>query len=392
MRFGRASLNEWPLDPGVTYLNHGTVGVTPVRVLEEQRSIREHVERAPAQVLLREQSGLAGARTGQPSRVREAAAVVAAFVGARAGDVVFVDNVSAGINAVLRSLTFAPGDEVLMIDHAYGAVANAARFATRRAGATLRTVPVPYPRFSADALISAVGAAITPQTRLAIFDHITAESALVLPVAALAAGCHARGVPVLVDGAHAPGVLALDVPALGADWYAANLHKWACAPRGCGFLWASEPAQDDLHPTVISWGLDQGFTTEFDWVGTRDLSGWLSAPAGLAYLTGRGIDDAWAYCHQLALDGASLLADEWGTALPFHSADVGFMATVPAPESCGTEAGDAVRLRDHLLFQHAIEVQVHAGGGRVWVRISAQTYNELDDVARLAKAVTRAAK
>jgi isopenicillin-N epimerase len=387
MRTGRSCLDEWPLDPDVTYLNHGTVGVTPRRVLDVQRAIRDRVERAPAQILLREQSGLTGARSGRPSAVREAAAVVAEFVGASASDLVFVDNSTTGINGVLRSLTFSPGDEVLMLDHAYGAITNAVRHIAGQAGATIQTVRVPYPPFSPIALLAAVAKAITPRTTLALFDHITAESAVILPVAALAGVCREAGVRVLIDGSHAPGVLQLNVPALGVDWYVANLHKWACAPRGCGFLWAHESAQMGLHPAVISWGLNQGFVAEFDWVGTRDLSGWLAAPAGLAYLRDRGIDDAWTYNHTLACDGASLLADAWRTELPAAPEDVGFMATVATPEACGSDAADAVRLRDRLLFDHSIEVQVHAGGGRVWVRISAQVYNDLDDVARLSKAV-----
>ncbi|MEQ1731344.1 MAG: aminotransferase class V-fold PLP-dependent enzyme, partial [Vicinamibacterales bacterium] len=352
-----------------------------------QRQIRDAVERAPAQSLLRRQSGLSGARDRRTSQVREAAAEVAAFVGARPDDLVFVDNVTAGINAVLRSLTLEPGDEVLLTDHGYGAIANAVRLIAGQRGVIVNTVRVPYPDYSPGALLAAVARAIVPRTRLAIVDHVTAESALVFSIDELVGVCQASGVRVLIDGAHAPGVLPLDVPAIGADWYAANLHKWACAPRSCGFLWASESAQLDLHPPVISWGLDQGFTAEFDWVGTRDLSGWLAAPEGLAFLRDRGIDEAWTYNHGLAWQGAQLLAEAWRTEIPATEASIGFMATVPVPESFGGQPSDAIRLRDALLFDHGIEVQVHAGHGRVWVRISAQTYNDLDDVVKLSDAV-----
>jgi len=387
MPFGRESLHEWPLDPAVTYLNHGTVGVTPLRVLEAQRKIRDAAERAPSQVLLREQSGLEGARHERPSAVRDAAAVVARFVGAKPDDLVFVDNATTGVNAVLRSIRFEPGDEVLITDHGYGAVANAARLIARQAGASVTTVTVPYPEFSPEALVDAVASVLSSRTRLAIVDHVTSQSALILPVAAVAALCRSRGVRVLVDGAHAPGVLPLDIPSLGVDFYSANLHKWACVPRSCGFLWASEAAQVDLHPAVISWGLDKGFAAEFDWVGTRDFSPWLAAPAGIALLQARGIDAVWSYNHGLAWRGASLLADAWETKIPASESQIGFMATVPAPPSFGGEATSATRLRDALLFDHGIEVQVHAGYGRVWVRISAQVYNDLDEVRRLAEAV-----
>ena len=150
---------------------------------------------------------------------------------------------------------------------------------------------VPYPAFDRQALVDSVAAAITPRTRIAVLDHITSESALIFPLAELAAVCRARNVRVLVDGAHVPGVLPLDIPSLGVDWYTANLHKWACAPRSCGFLWVHPARQAGLHPPVISWGLDLGFTAEFDWVGTRDPSSWLAAPAGIAFLRDLGWDD-----------------------------------------------------------------------------------------------------
>lgn len=393
MGFGRACLDEWPLDPAITYLNHGTVGVTPLRVLRAQQRMRDEVERAPAQRLLRSQSGLVGERhRAQTTEIRAAAAVLAAFVGARAEDLVFIDNVTTGISAVLRSLTIAAGDEIVLTDHAYGAVTRAVHFLAGQGDAAVRTVHLPYPQFSRAATIEAIVSALSDRTRLVVLDHITAESALILPVAEVARVCRDRGIRVLVDGAHAPGVLPLDLPALGVDWYAANLHKWACAPRSCGFLWATPSAQADLHPPVISWGLDQGFAAEFDWVGTRDLSPWLAVPDALAYLTERNVEAAWRWNHGLAWEGASLLADAWGTVVPAGEPDIGFMATVPAPASLGTDATDAVRLRDALLFDHAIEVQVHAAYARVWVRISAQVYNERGDVERLAAAVLACAR
>jgi isopenicillin-N epimerase len=389
MTFGHAMLPDWPLDPAVTYLNHGTVGVTPRRVLAAQQAIRDQMERGPSQFLLREVSGLAGVPVPRPSRLREAAGQIAAFVGARAGDLVFVDNATTGANAVLRSMAFEPGDEILLTDHAYGAIARLAQFVARERGARVRTVPVPYPRFDPGALVDAVAAAIGPRTRVAVLEHITAESALILPLADLAATCRARGVPVLVDGAHVPGVLPLDIPSLGVDWYTANLHKWACAPRSCGFLWADPSQQSRLHPTVISWGLDQGFTAEFDWIGTRDPSPWLAAPEGVAFLAGLGWDALGRHNHDLAWRGAQFLADRWQTTLGFGESSVGFMATVPLPADLGVAADDAARLRDRLLFDDRIEVQVHAGGNRLWVRISAQVYNAWADVERLADAIAR---
>ncbi|MEZ5320045.1 MAG: aminotransferase class V-fold PLP-dependent enzyme [Vicinamibacterales bacterium] len=387
MRFGRDLLPLWPLDPDVTYLNHGTVGVVPRRVLAAQQALRDAIERQPSRFMLRELSGWVHAPAGSPTRMREAAAAVAGFIGARGDDLVFVDNATAGVNAVLRSLPFSAGDEIAVTDLGYGAILRTAAFVARERGAAVRTATLPWPAFDADAALAAIDAVIGPRTRVLVIDHICAETAVVMPVAAIVGRAHARGVPVLVDGAHAPGAIALDVPALGADWYVANLHKWAHAPRSCGILWAHPDRQAGLHPPVISWGLDEGFTREFDWMGTRDPTPWLTAPAGLAFLEDLGVEAARAWMHDLAWRAGRDLASRWGGTLGVTEAEVGAMITVPLPSALGETADQAVRLRDALLFEDRIEIQLHAGHGRLWVRISAQVYNDWDDVERLAAAV-----
>ncbi|HUF47588.1 MAG TPA: aminotransferase class V-fold PLP-dependent enzyme [Vicinamibacterales bacterium] len=385
--FGRVMRAHWPLDPGVTYLNHGTVGVTPIRVLAAQQAIRDEIERQPSAFMLREMSNWVGGPRDRPTRIRAAADIVARFIGARGPDVVFVDNATAGANAVLRSFHLAPGDEILATDFGYGAVTNAARFAARERGATVRVVTLPYPDYDEARAVETVERAIGSATKLAVVDHVAAETAIVLPLAEIAARCQARGVPVLADGAHAPGQIALDVPSLGVDWYTGNLHKWAHAPRSSGLLWAHPDRQASLHPPVISWGLDQGFTAEFDWVGTRDPSPWLAAPAGIAFLEEMGFDEIRRYCHGLAWRSAHRLAAAWGTDFTIPESAVGSMATVPLPASLGSTPEAARTLRDHLLFDDYIEVQLHASHGRLWVRISAQIYNDNDDVQRLEQAV-----
>jgi isopenicillin-N epimerase len=391
MTFGHDMLKHWALDPDIIYLNHGTVGAVPRRVLAAQQAIRDAIERQPSQFLLRELADF-GASIGAGTKMRQAAASVAAFLGAEGEDLVFVDNATAGANAVLRSFAFESGDEILLTNHSYGAVARTVEFVARERQAVVRTVDIPYPAFERGPFIEAITAAFTSRTRVAVIDHITSESALILPLAEIAARCRDRGVLVLADGAHAPGVLPLDIPSLGVDWYVANLHKWAHAPRSCGILWAAPEHQPHLHPPVISWGLGEGFTQEFDWTGTRDPSPWLAAPDGIAFLEDMGFEAARRYNHDLAWQSALSLSDQWGTTLSIDEASVGSMVTIPLPDVLGDSEEAAAALRSALLFDDRIEVQLHAGHGRLWVRISAQVYNDPSDVQRLGTAVTRRAR
>ncbi|HEX4955304.1 MAG TPA: aminotransferase class V-fold PLP-dependent enzyme [Thermoanaerobaculia bacterium] len=388
--FGPAMLPDWPLEAGVTYLNHGTVGVTPKRVLAAQQAIRDEIERQPSRFLLREltEIGVGVPRPERP-RMRVAAAEVAAFLGCRGEDLVFVDNATTGANAVLRSFPFEPGDEVLVTDLGYGGVTNAARYAVRERDAVLRTIEMPWPLTSPEQAIETIEAALEPSTRILLIDHVTAESALLLPLAAIAERCRARGVAVLADGAHAPGAIALDISSLGVDWYFGNLHKWGWVPRSSGILWAAPERQASLHPPVISWGLDLGLSAEFDLLGTRDPSAHLAAPAALALMRELGVEAVRAYNHRLAWEGAQLLAERWGSSFETPETMIGTMATVALPARLGGTREEANRLRDALLFADGIEVQVHATRGRLYVRISAQVYNDLGDVERLAAAVAR---
>ena len=377
------------LDPECTYLNHGTVGAPPRRVLQKQQALRDEMERQPSRFMLRELKGLQPMPWRSVSRLREASDQVAAFLGSRPDDLVFVPNVTTGLNAVLGSLPLGPGDEVVITDLAYGAIAIAAAFYCDRAGATLRTVHLEYPRHDAGDVVEPIIRALTPQTRLVVVDHVTAQTALVLPVAAVAAACRARGVPVLVDGAHVPGARPLDIPSLGVDWYSANLHKWAHAPRGCGILWATQELQPVLRCPVVSWGHDKGFREEFEHTATCDPTSLLAAPEGIALLREWDFDACVTYMHGLAWEAAGILTERWRTTFDIPRDMVGTMVTVPLPEGAGTSDADAARLRLALLVEDRIEVQLHAWRGRLWTRVSAQIYNDRSDITRLADAVAR---
>lgn len=388
--FGRPYLQHWLLDPAFAHLNHGTVGAVPRRVLAAQQALRDEIEKNPAFFMLRELAGRhAGLREFGESRTRRAAREVGAFVGARGEDLVFTDNTTSAANAVLRSLPLQQDDEIVLFDHAYGAIRKSAEYVARGVGATVRSIPLPFPEVSEQQVIEAAERGLGPRTRLAIFDHITAPSALLLPIAGLAEVCRRRGVSLFVDGAHAPGAVALDLPAIGADYYAGNLHKWAWSPRSCALLWVAPQRQAGLHPTTISWGLDQGMIMEFDWVGTRDPTPFLAAPVALDFMRELGVEHVQRYIHDLAWQAGQLLSQEWGTRISVPKSMVGSMIVARLPDAAGTTQEQADKLRDVLLFDHQIEVPLVALAGGIWARVSAQIYNDLGDVERLAQAVKR---
>jgi len=392
MTFGRAMLDHWLLDPAHTYLNHGTVGAPPRRVLQKQQALRDEIERQPSRFMLRELQAEMPMPWRTESRLREAIRDVAAFVCVRPEDLVFVPNVTYGIDAVLGSVPLERGTEVVITDLAYGGVKIAAKAYCERAGATLTTAAVDFPPRDAGDLVDTIVRAISPATRLVVVDHVTAQSALVLPVAAIAAECRRRGVPVLVDGAHAPGSRPVDITALGVDFYAANLHKWAHAPRGCGILWAAPEHQALLRAPVVSWGHQRGFLCEFEHVATVDPTSFLAAPEGIALLREWDFDACVRYMHDLAWRAGEMLTDRWGTRVETPRDMVGAMITVPLPPGAGATDEDAAALRLALLVEDRIEVQLHAWRGRLWARVSTQIYNDEADIARFGDAVARRAR
>ena len=361
--------SEWRLDPDFLTVNHGSFGATPLCVQAVQNAWRERMEAQPTRFM-----------SQLPGLLRASADRLGAFLGAAGNDIVFTDNATTGCNAVLRSMLLRPGDEVLVLSHVYGAVRNTVRFVTEQAGALIRQAEIPFPAVSDDGVVAAVAGALTSRTRLAVIDHIASHSALVMPAERIVAVCHAAGVPVLIDGAHAPGQTDLDLTVIGADYYAGNCHKWLCAPKGSAFLWVAPARQAALHPTVISHGFGAGFLQEFDWTGTRDPSAALSVPAALDFHARLGGPALRARNVALAAEGAVLVAHRLNTqAVPTGGA----MGLVRLPWD-----GPPLDLRARLLAA-GTDAPVHALAGSNWLRLSAFAYNELDDFARLAELVAR---
>jgi isopenicillin-N epimerase len=380
----------WPLDRGVAFLNHGSYGACPTEVLRHQAALRAEMEAEPVRFLGRELDG----------RLDAAREALAAFVGADPDDLAFITNATSGVNAVLRSLTLSPGDELLTTDHAYAACRNALDYVAGRCGARVNVAVIPFPVSSKEAVVDAVLAKVRPRTRLALLDHITSPTGLILPIERLVAELARRGVETLVDGAHAPGMVPLDLRALGATYYSANCHKWLCAPKGSAFLWVRRDRQADIRPLTISHGATavrpgrSRFRLEFDWTGTQDPTAWLTVPKAIEYLGGL-IPGGWpalmARNHALALEARRLLCAAAGTPPPCPDQMLGSLASVVLPDSPTMETGWRVRdpIQGRLFDGWGIEVPIMRwpAAPRRLLRISAQLYNTPDQYARLADAL-----
>lgn len=373
----------WMLDPDVTYLNHGSFGAAPVRVLEDQNDWRRRLEANPVRFFDEE----------YPPALNHARHRLAEFLGAVEATTAFVANATTGVNAVLASLSLGPGDEVVVTDHAYPACRNAAAAWAERSDARLVEVSIPFPPGSPKVVVEQIMTAVGANTRLVIVDHVTSPTALVFPVEAVVAALEPE-VPVLVDGAHAPGMLAVQVAALGASFYVGNLHKWVCAPKGAGFISVAERHVGMVQPLVVSDGWDprperRSFHALFDWAGTDDPSARLAVPAAIDTM-GDAHPDGWegvrSANHTLAVEGRRILADALGLDPGPGEEWIGSMASMALPGP-PEEDGFVDELTSRLRHNHAIEVPVFAWQGRRLLRISAQRYNRLDDYRRLVDAL-----
>lgn len=381
---------HWLLDPDITFLNHGSFGATPIAVLAKQDEYRAQLEREPVRFMVRELEPL----------LDDARRTLAAFLGADEGGLAFVPNATAGVNAVLRSLDLDQNDELLVTSHEYNASRNALDYVASLAGAKVVCVDIPFPIASPEDVVARVLEGITPRTRLLLVDHITSQTALVLPVERLVAEMTSRGIDTLIDGAHAAGMLPLDLRSLGAAYYTGNLHKWVCAPKGAAFLYVRENRRRSVRPVAISHGANAARTDrsryhlEFDWTGTFDPSPWLAVPTALELMESL-IEGGWPEIMRrnraLALQARDILCATLAIPHPAPDAMLGSMAAVPLPDTDATTApslyGDA--LQDALLFEENIEVPIvpWPHPGKRILRVSAQVYNTVEEYERLAGAV-----
>jgi isopenicillin-N epimerase len=383
---------HWTLDPAVHFLNHGSFGATPRVVLEAQSELRARMERQPVRFFMRD----------LPKLLDASRAALGGLLGADPDDIAFVPNATSGVNTVLRSLALTRDDEVVTTSHEYNACKNALEVSAERAGARVVVADVPYPIEGPEQAVQAVLAAVTPRTRLVLIDHVTSQTALVLPVARIVAELAARGIDTLIDGAHAPGMVPLDLRAIGAAYYTGNCHKWVCAPKGAAFLYVRRDRQAAIRPLQISHGhnsprRDQSrFRIEFDWTGTTDPTPHLCILHSIEFLSSLfpgGFPEVMERNHQKALAARARLASALGATLPCPDEMIGSIATIPLPDSASggpTSVFNLDPLQDALLDQYSIEVPIipWPAPPRRLLRISAQLYNTEENYEHLARALT----
>ena len=382
---------HWDLDPEVVFLNHGSFGACPRIVLEHQQALRARMERQPVQFFARDLEPML-------DRVR---ARLGSFLGADPDDLALIPNATTGVNTVLAALDLQPEDELLTTNHEYNACRNALDAATARCGARVVTVPIPFPLSGPDQVVADLSAAVTDRTRILLVDWITSPTALVLPVPEIVAAMKERGVEVLIDGAHTPGQIPVDLDRVGAAWFTGNCHKWLCTPKGAAVLHVRRDRQAALRPLTISHGANSPrtdrtrFLLEFDWTGTHDPTAALCIPAALSFLEGLlpgGIDALRSHNHDLAVAGRKLLCTAMDIDAPCPEGMLGSMAAVPLPGGADAPVPTSPLAKDPLyerLCARGFEVPVMpwpALAARL-LRVSAQAYNDLDQYRALAAAL-----
>jgi isopenicillin-N epimerase len=353
--------SEWLLREDITFLNHGSFGALPKHVFDEQQEWRRRIEAEPIEMIARRRVEL----------LQVAKRKIADFVHADPDDFGF-----------------------LTTSHVYNAVRNAMKYVAGGAGATYREVDVPLPVASSDQIADLVLNGLSNRTRLLVIDHITSPTALVFPIRRIISECNARKIDVLVDGAHAPGMLPLDIPSLGASYYTGNLHKWAASPKGTGILWVRKDRQAEVHPLIVSHHYMEGFVAEFGWQGTRDLAAWLAAPAGLSFMANLGWDRVMTHNHALATWVQRLLCKRWNVQpiSPVDGSLLGSMASVKLPGKFHnlTEA-TGIELTQRLYNDHKLEVPIMVWNGHVLTRPCCQVYNTPQEYERLAQVISNLA-
>jgi isopenicillin-N epimerase len=375
----RALREQFLIRPGVTFLNHGSFGACPKPVFEKYQAWQLELERQPVEFIGRRRVELLG----------QARAALAAYLNADADEIVYQPNVTQALNIPARSLPLKQGDEILATDHEYGALERTWKFVCQKTGAVYKPVTLPNPLDDPEDVVKAMMAAVTPRTKVLFLSHITSPTAVTFPIEALIAKAKEAGLWTMIDGAHAPGQVPVDLHGLGVDFYGGNCHKWLCSPKGVGFLYARRDLQHLLEPLVISWGWEardpsgSKFIDENEFQGTRDFSAALAVPDAIQFQAEHDWPRVREECHALAQLARAQISEL--TDLPPLTTDsevwYSQMAAMPLPP------GDEKVLKQRLYDEYQIEIPIMVWQGQRYIRISAQGYNTRADVDKLVGAL-----
>jgi isopenicillin-N epimerase len=369
------------LDPQVIFLNHGSFGATPLPVFEAYQTWQRQLERQPVQFIVHELN----------THLTAARHAMGAYIHADPDDLIFVPNATFGVNIVARSLALAPGDEILASDHEYGACENVWDFLCRKTGAVYKRHPIPLPLPTPDEWIEHFWQGVTPRTKVIFLSHLTSPTAATFPVQAVCARARAEGILTLIDGAHAPGQLPLEMEALGADFYTGNAHKWMMTPKGSAILYARREVQPLIEPLVVGWGWSgvpefhtgSRFLDHHQWLGTNDISAYLTIPAAIRFMEEYNWDSVRADCHALLTSTLTRLTALTGLPSAYCSPnDYAQLAIAPLPP-----VNDLLALKQRLYADYKIEIPLINWHERHFVRISVQGYNTQADLDRLVEAL-----
>lgn len=372
------------LDPNVVFLNHGSFGATPTPVFATYQEWQRRLERQPVQFIVNE----------LPGHLEQARQALGDYLNAGKDDLVYVPNATFGVNVVARALRLGPGDEVLATDHEYGACDNVWHFLSRKRGFRYVRQPIAVPVSSAAAMVERLWQGVTSRTRVIFLSHITSSTALHLPVEAICARARDAGILTLIDGAHAPGQIPLDLQAVGADFYTGNAHKWLCAPKGSAFLYTRPEKQSLIEPLVVGWGWGEERTFTFgsdyldylQWLGTNDVAAYLAVPAAIRFQAEYGWPAVRRRCHALvrqALRRICALVE-----LPsIYPGDAGFyyqMAVAPLPP-----VEDVAAFKARLYQEYQVEIPCIQWNQHHFIRVSVQGYNGQEDIDALLAALRK---
>jgi len=379
MNFGKSIRNLWLLDESITFLNHGSFGATPIKVIEAAEQIQRRLEKEPVSFYV----------DSYADELRRCISKLGVFVGAKPENLALIDNATTGVSTVLRSLLpkLDSDDEILICNHTYPAVKSACHYISEISGCKITEIALPYPVESNEQIIDVYRKALNDKTKLLILDHIIYTTGLINPVKEIAELVKQNGTLILVDGAHAPGMIDLSIEELNVDWYTGNCHKWLFTPKGCALLWTAPEHQSYTKPLSISFYLNDDYTKEFDWTGTRNPVPFLALDAAIDFHRELGSESLMQYIHNLMLAGRNLVADEIGLAKEAPDNMLGSLAAFELPGHSDTGHEITGALRKRFFEKYKIEMPFVKFDSKIYFRFSAQVYNDITDYKKLTSAL-----